>query len=151
MAAVKKTDMFSQSNGTSLTWPILWNMFRLQVIREDKMFLLHNLLLPRSRNGHQNPVLWRQHTGKWRPARLEQRFWTCVLSNVFMEYSDVYVQGPTENNCPASCWVRMSEWKGCSIFNINKRDISQSWVHVICYLLCLSVLSGPVTLVVSCL
>lgn len=52
-------------------------MLRLQVTREDKAFLLHNLLLPLSRDGYQNPGLRRkkQNTGQWRQARLEG----CVL------------------------------------------------------------------------
>lgn len=56
----KGGDTFLQSNDTSLTWQIPSKMLRLQETREDMLFLVHNLLLALSRDGHQNPALQKQ-------------------------------------------------------------------------------------------
>lgn len=78
------------------------------------MFLLHNLLLPLSKGWTSKPSTAEtgQHTGQWRPARLEQHFRTCVHSDCFREIlksclSSSCVWGPAENNCQ---WLAGNIW-----------------------------------------
>lgn len=117
------------------------------------MFLLRNMLLPLSRDGHQNPALMRQDSTQFSGDLPDQSIISELVYflNVFVEHSEAFrvssVSGVQQRIIGISnCLVGISEWKGWSLFPVNQRDINQSQVPVIsCVSQCspLSVFSCP--------
>lgn len=90
------------------------------------MFLLHNQVLLLSKGWTSKPSITGtgQHTGQWRPAKKEQRLWTCVPSNSFVKFLKVWV----ENKLPVVGWNYLSgkytHWK--VFFPVSQRFKVQS-------------------------
>lgn len=126
-------DKFSQSNDTSLTWQKPSKMLRLQVTREDKMFLLHNRFLLRSKGWTSKPSTAEtgQHTGQWKPAIPTQRFWTYVLFNSFVECLKVWLSS-VFGVCSSVVDGNIKVWSLETIFRCQSEVQSSKFVQLSC-------------------